>query len=335
LNDHSQFMIPSPVSGQIIEINKELKTTPYALKKQNFDQCWIARIEPFNLEQDLHITPTRNITFISDSNKKENPYLTSLIDLGCKITRANSTDTFEALKEDQSKVLILDAISVGGQGPDIIEKINQKFPEARIIIIDKPDSGSEELYRNKIILYYCIDSYFDTVISDLIACSFTSIHEDTKTEYAGSDFLPQTVRGIQISNRHGKKVSLIISGDVIKKNAGIGNILFNRLIEQASPVEIIHGIDCAESNCPSEQERIDNEKDKNDRIIVLSAKDLNKIPGQLLKKSGQFTNIFRPGNSMIHLFIQPNNIMGKGQTDFGNVTNKAIAEIILNEMTRE
>jgi ActR/RegA family two-component response regulator len=334
LSDESKFAIPSPMSGRVIDVNYELAVKPSVLEQNKFDECWIARIYPTDPEKDLQATQTRNVVLLSKSEDEVKPYLTRLVDLGCMNICVNTVNmAVDALIKNKNKVVILDAVSLSDAGPEYVHQINQQIPEAKIVVIDKPDSKFEEAYRENKILYYCIDLLFDEEITDILANVFTSISADEVLESHQPSVLPQSISKVHITNKHGKKVTLLVFGDLLFNNKGIGYVLINKLIEEAYPLEVNRGTNYSYLYDPVGQKEVANEKEKNDLIITFQAKDTFKIPGQIHKEIGEYTNSKGTNNRIINLFIQPNKVGENEQLLFNNVTSKGVAELLFNKMT--
>ena len=333
LNDKSRIMIPSPLSGKIIDVNYELVANPSIIKENSFDECWIARIDPSDIEKDLSKTQLRNVTLLCKSSDEVKGYLPRLTDLGCIVNCEYTVHkAVSTLIKEKNKVIFIDAASLSDNGPEYVKIINQEIPEAKVVIIGKPDSELEETFRKNKILYYCVSSLFDKEITDILFSVFTSKQEDEVFESCQISIIPQSIRRVHITNKHGKKVTLLVFGDLLYNNKDIGYILMNKLIEKSFPIKVARGINNFQPDDATGQRIIEDNKEKNDIIITLQAKDSNKLPGQIHKEVEIYTNSFESDARIINFVIQPNNDETE-QLIFNNMTTKAIAELIFNEMT--
>ena len=333
LSNKSKIMIPSPLSGKVIEVNNKLALNPSIIKDNSFDESWIARIEPVDIEKDLQATKKHNVTLLCKSLDEENEYLPRLTELGCIV---NCVDTvYKAvinLYEEKNKVIFIDAESLSDKGPEYVKTINQEIPEAKVVIIGKPDSELEETFRKNKILYYCVSSLFDKEITDILYSVFTSIKDKEVFESCSLSPIPQSIRRVHITNKHGKKVALLVFGDLLYNNKDIGYILVNKIIEKYYPIKVARGINDFHPDDSNGLKIIENNKEKSDVIITVQAKDSNKLPGQIQKEIEKYTNNEGSDSKIINLVIQPKIIDDNEYMIFNNMTTKAIAEIIFNEM---
>jgi CheY-like chemotaxis protein/glycine cleavage system H lipoate-binding protein len=333
LSDKSRIMIPSPLSGKIIDVNYELVANPSIIKENSFDECWIARIEPADIEKDLQATQMRNVTLLCKSLDEVKGYLPRLTDLGCIVSCEYTVHkAVSTLIKEKNKVIFIDAASLSDNGPEYVKIINQEIPEAKVVVIGKPDSELEETFRKNKILYYCVSSLFDKEITDILYSVFTSKQEDEVFESCQISIIPQSIRRVHITNKHGKKVTLLVFGDLLYNNKDIGYILINKLIEKSFPIEVARGINHSHPDDSTGRQIIANGKEKNDLIITLLAKDNDKIPGQIHKEVEIYTNSFGSDARIINFVIQPNNDKTE-RLIFNNMTTKAVAELLFNEMT--
>jgi len=330
LSNNSKLVIPSPVTGKIVSVNYRLEINPSILEQPDFDNGWIAVIEPADLEKDLQFTTPRKVVLFSRTAAE---YLERLIDLGCTVSAVTTVETaLDALREAQGNVIIIDVNSLADKGPESVAKIKQEAPEANVIVIDAADSDLEEVYRRNRILYYGVKSMFNEEIPDILASAFTSINDHEVLESFQSSFLPQSISKMHITNKHGKKVTLLAFGDILYNNKGIGYVLVNKLLAKSYPLEVTRSSNPCFPGDPLGQQKIAKEKEKNDTIIILQSKDNNKIPGQISKEADTYVNSDGSINRLIHLSIQPDKSGEHETTVFNNVTTKAAAELILNEM---
>ena len=330
LSDNSRIIIPSPVTGKVVGVNYRLEINPSILEQHNFDKGWIAVIEPDDLEKDLQITAPRKVILFS---QKEEKYLKRLTGFGCTVFAVTTVESaLEALRENQGNVIIIDAGSLAGKGPESVSKIKQEIPGTKAIVIDTPGSNLEEVYRRNRIMYYGVETLFNEEIPHILASAFTSIHANEVLESFQSSFLPQSISKMHITNKHGKKVTLLAFGDTLHNNKGIGYVLVNKLLEKSYPLEVTRSINPYSMGDPSGQRKITKAKEKNDLVITLQASDNNKIPGLISKESGTYVNSNGSNNRMINLSIQPDKSGENDTLVFNNVTIRAAAEFILSEM---
>lgn len=334
LTDKSRITIPSPLSGKIIEVNHKLAVNPSVIKENSFEKSWIAKIEPFDIEKDLQATQMHNVTLLCKSLDEVKEYLPRLVDLGCIVNCVDTVNkAVSALTKEKNKVIFIDGPSLSDNGPEYVKIINQEIPEAKVVIIGKPASELEETFRKNKIFYYCVSSLFDKEITDILYSVFSSSQDDEVFESCSLSPIPQSIRRVDITNKHSKKVTLLVFGDMLYNNLDIGYILINKLVEKSFPIEVARGINYSQPDDSTGKQIIEKNKEKNDIIITFQAKDSNKLPGQIQKEIGKYTNNDGSDSRIINLVIQPKIIDEKEYMIFNNTTTKAVAELIFDEMT--
>ncbi|MCK4638216.1 MAG: hypothetical protein KAT33_02240, partial [Bacteroidales bacterium] len=243
LTDKSRITIPSPLSGKIIEVNHKLAVNPSIIKENSFEKSWIAKIEPFDIEKDLQATQMHNVTLLCKSLDEVKEYLPRLVDLGCIVNCVDTVNkAVSALTKEKNKVIFIDGPSLSDNGPEYVKIINQEIPEAKVVIIGKPASELEETFRKNKIFYYCVSSLFDKEITDILYSVFSSSQDDEVFESCSLSPIPQSIRRVDITNKHSKKVTLLVFGDMLYNNLDIGYILINKLVEKSFPIEVARGI---------------------------------------------------------------------------------------------
>ena len=336
LSDDSKIMVPSPLTGRVIDVNYEIAETPSLAERNNFNESWIARIFPKDQEKISQETHTRNVTLLCKEKESEKAYLPRLDDLGCNVTCVHTVGkAVKALTGEKNKVIMVDSVSLLDAGPDYVHEINFELPDAKIIVIDRKDSKFEEAYRKAKILYYCVDSVFNNEILDILFCVFTSFNTPEVLETQKPDSLPNSISRIHITNRHSKKVTLLVFGELMYHSKGIGHILIKKYLEKAYPLEVMRSIIRSCRDEITGQQKIEKEKERSDLIITLEAKVSDKIPGQLYKEIGDFENSEGKDCRIVNLTIQPSGLKDDEQMHFNNVTIRGVANFLFNEMTAE
>ena len=340
LDDGSRIILPSPVSGRIEDVNNALTKDASVFVENSFKKCWIAQIDPFNIDVDLDNTQKRGIIILGKSaenlNKNYNykkTYLPGLINLGCAIDCVfTSEKAIEALEKNPKSVILIDATGLADNGPAFVRRINKKMPDAKIVVLDMPESKFEKAYRKNKISYYCIDSLFEIEITDILYSVFSSVQAGDVIDYYQSGIITKSISRIRITNKNGTKVSLLVFGDLLRTSHGIGHLLLNKLREKSFPIEILRSINLSGPDDNPGVKLIDKEKEKSEHIIILQAKDSDRIPGQIFREMYNCTNSENSYVQMTNLVIQPNVIEESGQMTFNGITTKAVAELIFEEM---
>lgn len=327
-----QQVILSPVTGKIIKVNRGLYKKTSILQKCINNKCWIAEVQPNDFFEDLETGELREVIYFTKKSKQKNEYYQPLVNFGYVINYINSfNELLSDLTESEIKVVIFDATTYSDNGPEYVQNINQRFPDVKIILTNESNSKSEQLYREHKLFYYGINPLSYNELADILSCAFQKkINESFETK--ATCFLPETITKIKITNRYRKKVTLLAFDDTLKNNKGLGYLLRTDLLKRSYPLEVAYSRGSKMYN-DFEFQKIASAKDKCDHIIILHIKDLNMISGSINIEKKYIVN--KECDNMITKFsIQPANDK-KHQTYFNNDITRALADLIINEMTSE
>jgi len=301
-------VVPSPLTGRVLSYNPDLMKKPaYLYRSGDIRSKWIAAIQATDLSEDLKHCQTRVVYVLTGAKKKAESITRPLKDLGCTPIPVKSLDR---LLEDYPKtrpegVVIVDGTSLSEQGPELVARLNTKLPGIRIIVVDRENSQLEKAYRRNRVFYYSHQSLFRQEASDIIDSVFSQLPAPREISSRESSFLPQLVNRIRITNRHGKTVTLLSFDDLLYNNRGPGYVLIQQLLQNAYPLEVTRGIRVTGKDDPSSNQKILQEKDQNDLLIVFYKKELGKIPGQLGKAEQTHTNSKGMTARILELAIEP------------------------------
>lgn len=327
-----KVMIPSPVSGKIMEVNTKVIANPALFEDDRNSDNWLAVIMPENIDEDLAKCEVRNVVLFSNNEKESGKYFDQLSGLGYIAGKAaNADEAASSLLNSEEKVIVCDAKTFGEQGPLQIEALKAKMPESKIIVFNTTDSKIEALYREKKIFYYAVDPVSRKEISSILFGAFCFTKDKESTESNKTTFLPPAVNRIQITNKHSKKVSLLAYDNVLQFNKGAGYVLIEKLHENLFPIEIDHTRNILKMKDSSSGQKISQEKMKNDKIIVIFKEDMKKMPGSIVRQTETYENSNGPNNVLVKIAIQP------PKTDSEELvldlyTTKALAELLEREM---
>ena len=217
-------------------------------------------------------------------------------------------------------------------GVKLIEMMNQKFPNVKIVIINKPESENiEYAYRKNKIFYYGVKPVNNKEFSDIMYSAYCLEKQTVAQESTVSSFLPGNVKRIKVINRFGKKVTLLSFDNLIYHNKGIGFLLIKSLLDKSYPIELNYIRSLISISDQNAVKKIDEEKEKSDKIIILHSKDMEKLPGSIIKEVKSFSNSTNADNSLITITVQPAE-PNNNTTNFDINTNMALAEIIEKEI---
>ena len=127
------------------------------------------------------------------------------------------------------------------------------------------------------------------------------------------------------------KVTLLAYNEILQHKFGLGYLLTQELLDMAFPLEMKHSRLSKSFDEATEIQKITNEKEKNDRIIILQARNLDKIPGSIVKDTQKYRNHNSSFNSLININIQPG-AESRREVEFDYSTTIALKDIIKNEM---
>ncbi len=332
LSGGSKQVIPSAVSGKVSVVNDQLREHFYNLEKNLHRKSWIAVVEPENLERDLRANQQRSILVFTESMDEKNEFQQRILAKGYRTVVATSMENVrQSLSQGSAGVMVIDARSFGDSGPGLVREVNREFPEVKVIVFNDPDIDMERQYRKQNLFYYGVNPIMNNEMVDLLHCAFTE--EKKKVQMKNpqvSSFLPDTINKISITNRYGIKVVLFAYDRILEHSGGLGYLLTKDLMDMQVPITIGHTRFHASRDAQTEIQKIEKEKEKNDRIIVLEARYQDKIPGSVSKEVQEFTNEKSALNSLVNICIQPS--PGTGKVEFEVNQTLSLKELILNEM---
>lgn len=335
LSNSTRRIISSPVTGEVTEINAELLDRPDILEKNINWENWIAIVRPSNPEQALASCEIRKVLFMSQDQNRENEFTRQFKDMGLVTLKADSIDqAVDILSEENVSVMVMDAVSFPYLGPDYVKRINQVFTDTKIIICNQPFSAIENQYRENKIFYYGVNPISNKEMADVLYCAFSREEKAEMFKTERLSFLPNTISKIRVTNRSGQKISLIAFNDILQNNQGIGFLLIQELSKMALPVAVSHTRTRKCLSDTSELQKVMDEKEESDRIIILQTMDMKRIQGSLEREVDPFENSKGTGNRLVTLSVQP------GPDDektvlFDNKTTRALVELLKEEITRE
>ena len=209
----------------------------------------------------------------------------SVESLGCE-TRAlvgrgagpSWNDELHGLATESDGVVLMDAASLGQDGPSDAAMINVQSPSTRIVVVASPSCPWEAAYRGKRIFYYVVEPFGDQEMMEVVSSAFARpvVRRASDNRTAAVERVAQ----IEITNRKGEDVVLLAAPGMLVRNSGLGaeirGLIYNRLY----PVKTLPG---KASVAPRD---VLNLAHKSDHVIVLESKDLGRLPGMLVRDKG-------------------------------------------------
>jgi len=330
----AQRIVPSPVTGRVVEVHEALVENPAPICEDPCREGWIARIE------GQHVDPqgcrTRKVVLAGTDHGGPQPWRDRLGRLGCKVCSATTVQgILDALGEGELAIVMIDAPSFGDNGPEIVERVRQSFPETRVIVLADHDSAHELAYRTRGVFYYGARPVADMEMMDILFSAFR--HRDRRLpEDSESNFLPKWISRINITNHHGQKVSLLAFGDLLVHHKGLGLLLIRTILARAYPVETTRGLQPIAPDGSLPLTEIVDETNQCDRVLILVAEETGRIPGCLtIRAAGdQLSTLGQARQKVTVLAVQPTGPVS-GPLVFDTRTTEWLAEHILGQMTSD
>jgi FixJ family two-component response regulator/glycine cleavage system H lipoate-binding protein len=318
--------IPSPVSGVVIEVNESLASDPAPLLADPCGKGWIACISPTRLAEESQYCTNRRVILLCRDRQSVADYTKKLRWLGCNVRAISTPADFDTVRNNfDSHVLLFDAASFGSEGPGIVGEINAKDPALRIVILAANDSVTEPAYRVRRIFYYAVEPFADNEIADIIAAAFQA---QASTASPGQHRMTlQTLNGVSITNRNGKRVRLLAAPGLLRQDDGLGQMLRQKLLSRRFPLESSpDDIQITPMNLLSLANRCD-------RLIVLLAQDIGRLPGSLAHDTkAEYVALTGPGaDKVTTLLVQPT-APPESPLGFEPSIIDALAEYMVREM---
>lgn len=318
--------IPSPVSGVVVDLNESLASDPGALLADPCGKGWIACVSPTRLEEEAKCCTSRRVILLCRDQQSADGYAEKLRWLGCDVRVVSSPVDLDAVRINfDSHVLLFDAASFGAEGPSIVGEINAKDPSIKIVIIASTDSVTEAAYRIRRIFYYAVEPFADNEIADVIAAAFKS--PACAASSSQHRTVSQTLNGVSITNRNGKRVQLLAAPGLLHQEDGLGQLLRQKLLQRRFPLESsLDEIQITPMNLLSLTDRCD-------RLIVLLAQDFGRLPGSLARDTkAEYVALVGPGaDKVTTLLVQPTGL-AEHPLEFEPSVIDSLAEYLVREM---
>jgi DNA-binding response OmpR family regulator/glycine cleavage system H lipoate-binding protein len=318
--------IPAVVSGEVVEVNTALATTPGKTFTNPCHEGWLVRVRPENLSEDMKYAQTRKVVLANANAVKAKEQRNQLAYLGVQVHPATTIDgVLGALRESQAQTLIIDAAAFGERGPEMVDQINSAAPAVKIIVVGATGGNLEGAYRSKKIFFYAVEPFADNEILDILHDAFQP-QAAVATHAAPVAGLPRWVRKIRITNRLGHNVALLVSGGKMLEYQGLGQRLVRSILEAAYPIRVTLGYDTI---TPIEIRR---EAAANDRVVLILTDNIGRIPGSMVRNAASdvVKAVGDAGKKVVAMAVQPNS--GEVPLAFEDLTTQALAEHILGEM---
>ncbi len=277
--DGESHVIPAPLTGVVENVNTLLTKQPQLLAKDPCGQAWLADICATRVDQELSNCITRGVVVLAADAGIAEQHAARLSAWGCEVrsyvgpgSGRGWEDLTERLATHRDDVILLDAASLGEEGPKMAAHMNVVAPSAKIVVAASPQCPWEAAYRSARIFYYAVAAFEDNEIIEVLESAFAMpVVRRGRTSRSGSS---ERVAQINITNRNGEDVTLIATSNMLFRNSGLGAEIRGLVYDRLYPVQTIPG----KSSVASRD--ILNIAQKCDRVIVLESKDVGRLPGR-------------------------------------------------------
>jgi DNA-binding response OmpR family regulator/glycine cleavage system H lipoate-binding protein len=317
------WTIPSPVSGTVTEVHEALTGHPEAFWQEPFRSGWIARIRPVRLGEEMAALKARQVVLVGKDRERSGELATRLFHLGCFVNGCGTG--IKAQNIADPGVLMVDASSCGEEGVQAVARLKETLPELKVIVLGDGDSRWEASYRTHGIFYYAVEPFEDMEITDILFEAFRSPVPPLEEAYP-TTFLPRYLSRLRLTNRRGRKVSLLVDGGLLSRKRGMGRLLVTKILERYCPLETT----LTERPAGLDEAKIPREAEACDFLLILRPDNTERLPGSMkIEPRGEG----EPEGSA-RIAIQPGTT-GDLPLDFDARTNEALVDSILEMMMRE
>jgi FixJ family two-component response regulator len=306
LSDGRQRWLPAPMTGVVEHRNERLAGAPQLLADQPCGDGWIAELCATRAGEDVSQCTERQVLVVSNDVAGAQTRVVQLMSLGCTahvaaVPAEEQWSEFMALLARHAAGLVMvDAASLGEAGPDLVARICTAAPDAKLVVLAGAGCDDEATYRAHKIFYYGVDLFADGELTDVLDSAFRG-SAARLTAPVRSSRNNESVASITITNRLGKRVTLIAEPGLLYRNTGLGNEIRRLLYDGLFPIQTMPGIASVD---PRE---VLNAAHTCDAVILLLARDTGRLPGALTRNSAaEFTALTDGKASKVTtLIVQP------------------------------
>jgi DNA-binding response OmpR family regulator len=321
-----QRVIASPVTGEVLEVNRALADRPALALEDPCNAGWIARLRPTQLASDLETCQVRTVVLAAADELKGRKERQQLARLGCKIFTARDADeTVAQVKATRATLLLLEAGSFGEAGPEVVRRARETSPSLKVVVLADAQSRWETGYRSGGIFYYAVEPFADHEIIDILQVAFLPA---LNAPVVGRPpvGLPKWVRKICLINGRGERVSILASRGVMVENSGVGRQLIRGIQACSHPLQVTLGYGTI---TPLDVAR---EADSASRLLILTTDDTGRLPGSLLRiENSDLARAASSSKKVVVFSVQPGTSEG-GTLGLDMRTTEGLVRHLLREM---
>ena len=298
--------IPAPITGVVEVVNEQLARQPELLLSDPCGAGWIAEVCATREDDDLKNCLVRRVLVLAGDETAAERQRGRVTAMGCEVVAfsgslddRNWDELSRLLAGHRYGVIVLDAASLGDEGPKFASRIHLTAPAAKTIVIASADCPWEASFRSQKIFYYAVEAVEDHELVDILDSAFrTPIVLRSKN--ARTAVHDEPIATISITNRRGSTVTLVAAPEVLRRGSGLGAEIRGLLYERLYPIQTVPG---KASVSPRD---VLNAAQKCKQVVVLLAKDAGRLPGVLIRDTGtEFVTITSDSSNVTTLMIQP------------------------------
>jgi FixJ family two-component response regulator len=299
------LVVPSPVSGVVVAVNEHLGQHLDWLTSDPCGDGCLACVS-MTRHEELENCKRRQVVLVNAEAASAKEQSQKLAALGCQVQQASERDAIAAaLREREGAAVFMDAASLGDQGPALAGLVNERAPNARIVVVGSSAGSWETAYRKHKIFYYAVEPFSDNEIADILAAVFqTREAHPAKPDRAREPSEP--ISSIAMTNRNGHRVQLLAAPGLLWRSEGLGFQIAQKLLAKMFPVVVTPGeAYLTPGNILSTAAACD-------RLMVLLAKDGGLLPGSLVRNTKPDFGV-EPGeaaNKVTTMAVQPDMLGG-------------------------
>lgn len=327
LPDGRRIVVPAPATGTVVETHAALAERPRAgAWSDPCEGAWLARIRLDAPEGELRAAPRRVLLVHADAARADEQ-AGRLQRLGCEVeTAASEAAAVAAVATASPGLVVLDGASFGDAAPGLLDRLLAAAPGLRIVVAAPSAWPHESACRARKMFYYAAELFADDEAIDILDSAWRPAPPPA-TAAPHTGLLPDAVRVLRITNRHGRSVALLAPNGVLHERDGVGRLVLDGIRELGVPAKITLG---SEGLSTLDIWRLAKECD---RGFLLMPQDSGRIPGTLVRETlhTPWTPEGVAQDRIVTLVIQ-----AAGQGDplaFDPRTNETLADLLLDRLT--
>ena len=327
LADGRRIVIPAPVSGTVVEVHAALAERPKdGAWADPCSDAWLARVRLEAPEGELRAVSRRVLVLNGDAARADEQ-AARLQRLGCEVEVAPSeAAAAAAVAATRPGLVVLDGASFGDGAPGLIGRLAAAAPGLRIVVASPSGWAHEAACRTQKVFYYAAELFADDEIVDILDSAWRPAPPAAPPALRAG-VLPDAVRVLRITNRHGRSVALLAPNGVLHQHDGVGRLVFDGIRELGVPAKLTLG---SEGLSSLDIWQLAKECD---RGFLLLPQDSGRVPGTLVREAlhTPWTPEGLAEDRIVTLVVQA--APQGAPLAFDPRTNDSLADLILDRLT--